>query len=93
MSMHKRSHLYCNEILACPREDGWGSKTVAQSHTIVTSPVATRVKISELEEEAALLIILQSKIHCSYIDHTVNTNTTGFTKGSYQCQKCTLDDM
>jgi len=46
--------------------------TVAQSHTILTSPVSTRVKISELEEEAALLIILQCKIHCSYIDHTVN---------------------
>lgn len=88
--------MYWNEILACPGEDGWGSKTVAQSHTTLTNPVAMRVKISVLDEEAASLIIPQCKIHCYYIDdHTVNcfyislyqvlTNTKGFTKGPYQC--------
>lgn len=45
-----------NEILVCPKEGGWGSKNVAQSHTILTSPVTTRVKISVREEEATSLI-------------------------------------
>lgn len=66
--------MNCNEILACPGEDGWGSKTVAQSHTTLTSPVALRVKISVLEEEAALLTIPQCKIHCYYTDH-IDHNT------------------
>lgn len=37
-----------------------GSKTVAQSHTILTSPVAVRGKISS-EEETALLTVQHRK--------------------------------
>lgn len=66
-----QNYTKCNVILVCPREDGWGSKTVAQSHTTLTSPVTMRIKISVWEEETTSLIVPHCKTHSYYTDPIV----------------------